>query len=879
MMNNSLLDEVNLDDVLISDCSYLSIDGDNVIQRNMNNSLVIAHLNIHSLPNKYHDLQELLNCMKEKNILPDIVLLCETFLNDRNASRFTFENYTLVSCYRKLKKQGGVSVMVRSHIKFIERQDLNVFHEGRFESIFIEIPRKGKNIIIGEVYRVPGTCEKAFIETYEGIVQKIRLEHKQIIIGTDQNLDYLKINSHRNTQQFFDLNLSNNLIATVYKPTRITQNSATLIDNIYIDVELYKNIKSYIITTDISDHYMCVTLIDNCCISMKHFEEVKFRKMDETALRQIKASLLNRDWGELEELSVDQGSELLINELSRVIDFYAPEKNLRINKNPSKIEEPWFTKGLRKSSQKCYDMYSKQIGKPKTSTEFQNYKKYRNLYNKLRRITKVTYYKSLIKENRNNSKKLWAILNKLTGKINNKKELSDEFIVNGVKEDNVKKISNAFAKHYSEIGELLADKIKEKHTVNDPMSTMRNKVDQNCFFFPTSIKEIEKIIKKLKDKHSKGYDNISNTMLKKIYPSIIKALLIIFNKSLNEGKFPDNMKISIVKPIYKGKCKNEIVNYRPISLLPVISKVLEKIVHIRVVNFLVKNRVIYEGQYGYRSKRSTADAILDLTGNILDNIEKGQFTLAIFLDMSKAFDSISHTTLCKKLEYYGLRGNVKSWFVSYLKDRTIRVKYKNTLSDEHTVNYGTPQGSVLGPLMYILLSNDLPKCLKFSSCVTFADDTTVFISGNNLRFLYKKMNEELKSLSDWFNSNSLTLNVEKTKYILFRSKQKSVNTSGKIELDKKTIPQVKSIKFLGIVLDEYLDCNLQVKHILSKIAAGNYSLSMAKNILPIESKLLLYFSHVQSHLVYAISAWGPLLKKGDLKCIKKQGGRRRARGA
>ena len=359
-------------------------------------------------------------------------------------------------------------------------------------------------------------------------------------------------------------------------------------------------------------------------------------------------------------------------------------------------------------------------------------------------------------------------------------------------------------------------------------------------------------------------------MLKKIYPSIIKALLIIFNKSLNEGKFPDNMKISIVKPIYKGKCKSEIVNYRPISLLPVISKVLEKIVHIRVVNFLVKHRVIYEGQYGYRSKRSTTDAILDLTGNILDNIEKGQFTLAIFLDMSKAFDSISHSTLCKKLEYYGLRGNVKSWFVSYLKDRTIRVKYKNTLSDEHTVNYGTPQGSVLGPLMYILLSNDLPKCLKFSSCVTFADDTTVFISGNNLRFLYKKINEDLKSLSDWFNSNSLTLNVEKTKYILFRSKQKSVNTSGNIELNKKTIPQVKSIKFLGIVLDEFLDCNLQVKHILSRVAAGNYSLSMAKNILPIESKLLLYFSNVQSHLVYAISAWGPLLKKGDLKCIKKQ---------
>ena len=164
---------------------------------------------------------------------------------------------------------------------------------------------------------------------------------------------------------------------------------------------------------------------------------------------------------------------------------------------------------------------------------------------------------------------------------------------------------------------------------------------------------------------------------------------------------------------------------------------------------------------------------MDLTGNILHSFNKGMFTIGMFLDMTKAFDSIKHETLLYKLQNYGIRGTVFNWLKSYLSNRKLQVKFKNTLSDQYTVDFGIPQGSVLGPLLYIVLENDLIKCLKFCSCVSFADDTTVFASGGNIKFLFKKkVNEDLKRLNLWFVSNSLSLNVEKSNYILFRMKSK-----------------------------------------------------------------------------------------------------------
>ena len=280
-------------------------------------------------------------------------------------------------------------------------------------------------------------------------------------------------------------------------------------------------------------------------------------------------------------------------------------------------------------------------------------------------------------------------------------------------------------------------------------------------------------------------------------------------------------------------------------------------------------KVLYEGQYGYRRGRSTTDTILDFTGNIIENLNKGNYTLGIFLDLSKAFDSINHTILFKKLEHYGIRGTVLEWLKSYFMRRSIVVDYKDIVSERHLLSYGTPQGLVLGPLLFLVFANDLVKSLKFGNCVTFADDTTIFMSGNNLSFLYKKANEDLRRLSSWLDSNFLTLNIEKSLYVLFRTKNKALDDSIKLKIGDREIKRAKNTKFLGVIIDEYLDWEAHVNRTLSKLSTGNYSLCMVSKCLPFNPKRRIYFTNVESHFKYALSVWGPMLKMKQLKKLKK----------
>lgn len=866
----NLLNHIEFDEILSGECSYIDLTDIPDHIETLNN-FRICHLNIHSIPAKCDDFTEFLDKLKSKSLLPDIVLLCETFFNERNFNRYSFEGYVLISEYRKKSSGGGVSILVKSSIKFNVRDDLKIYDEKKFESIFIEIPQKNKpDIIVGEVYRIPGTNETQFLDYYESIVKRIRQEHKRIIIGTDQNLDYLKIDIHRNTMKFFELNLSNKLLPSIVKPTRVTNSTATLIDNIYIDADLYDGAKADIILSDISDHFPCMaTFQEDILQNRNDISERRFRKFDDVVFRNIKAALRNVNWTDLEDLDVNSASNQLDREISKAIDFYAPEKWQKHRKSYKK-KEPWFTSGLMVSSLKCLKMFKKVLHLPRDSEKYQEYRDYRKMYQSLRRKMKFNYFQEIISKHRNNSKKLWGILNKIRGKLSNKQNLSDEIIINGMKDSNERNISNAFAKFYSEIGKTMVEKIAQNGTTKDPISYIKTRVRNSCFLYPVSKKEIENLIKNLKPKDSRGPDGLSNNILKAIYPSILDALCILFNKSLYCGQFPDSMKVAIVKPLFKSKSKSEITNYRPISLLPIISKILEKVVHHRLTKFLDKNNVLYSGQYGFRKHRSTNDAILDLTGNVVDALDKGMFTIGVFLDMSKAFDSIEHDTLFKKIEHYGIRGTTLQWLKSYLSNRHLQVQYKNTLSGKFAVKYGTPQGSVLGPLIYSLLVNDMPKCMKFSNCVMFADDTTVYASGSNIKFLYKKINEDLKRLMEWFNSNSLALNVEKSCHILFRTKNRNPKFSGQIVMNGKEIKRVTYTKFLGAFIDELLNWNMHVNHLLLKLASGLYSLNMCKKLIPSNAKRLLYFANIQSHLSYAISAWGPMISASNLRKIRVQ---------
>ena len=242
---------------LMDDCKML-MPGDINLTLNTNCKLRVLHLNIHSLLSKLNELKSLLTILSNSNCEIDIILLCETFLNDNTVAACNIPHYTLIESHRTNLSRGGVGIYVNNKIRYKERYDLSIFKEGYFESCFVEVELNSRKLVVGEIYRVPNTNEKDFINDYESILEKVNEEKSDILIGTDQNLDLLKYKSHTNTAQFMNLNLSSGLLPMITKPTRITRETATLIDNFYLSAKHACKSKSAVLVSDISDHFPCI---------------------------------------------------------------------------------------------------------------------------------------------------------------------------------------------------------------------------------------------------------------------------------------------------------------------------------------------------------------------------------------------------------------------------------------------------------------------------------------------------------------------------------------------------------------------------------------------------------------------------------------------
>ena len=334
------------------------------------------------------------------------------------------------------------------------------------------------------------------------------------------------------------------------------------------------------------------------------------------------------------------------------------------------------------------------------------------------------------------------------------------------------------------------------------------------------------------------------------------------------------MKLAEVVPLYKGKSRLEPGNYRPISLLPTISKILEKIMYKRTYNFLTENNQFYHSQYGFRVKHSCEHAIGDLISHVLKNQEQNRYTAALFLDLSKAFNILNHDLLLKKLDLYGIRGVALNWFRSYLTDRKMRLKNKYPDSNVHNysswydLTQGTLQGSCLGPLLFLIFCNYLSLNLEYLSCIQFADDTTLFYADRNLDVLKCCVEHDLKIILDWFRANSLTLNVQKTNYLLFAPYKRRYAVY--LNIDNVIIKPSNNTKFLGVIVDDNLEWTQRVKNVLTKMKRNCNLMRLGKNLLSKHGLKTVYYAHVYSHLSYCILIWGSMINASQLAMLKSQ---------
>ena len=382
----------------------------------------------------------------------------------------------------------------------------------------------------------------------------------------------------------------------------------------------------------------------------------------------------------------------------------------------------------------------------------------------------------------------------------------------------------------------------------------------NLFVFDeVDSDSVKKIIANLDTSKSTGVDEINVKLIKNAGDAIIPSITQLINLSLSSGTYPDEWKHAKVLPLYKKGDINAIPNYRPISILPTLSKILEKLVHRQLYDHLVSNNVLSNTQFGFRPGHSTSSALGALTDTWVRAIDSGKIIGALFVDLKRAFDTVDSSIMLAKLHKIGLNNKTLLWFQSYLTNRKQQVSIRQTLSKERSLSIGVPQGSILGPLLFLIYIDDMVNVFREGKVIMYADDTTLYVTGTSIRELENKLQHEMNAIGTWISNNRLHLNTGKTKFMIIGSKQKlstCSNNSIHITYDGVEINECASFKCLGIIIDKHLLWHEQVDFVCKKIFAG---LAMLKRIRPFvenDTLKLLYICLIQSQMDYCCEIWG-----------------------
>lgn len=636
----------------------------------------IYHQNIQSLSNKQDSL--LLNLY---DCNADIVCLTEHWLSASNINLVSLENFVLVSSFcRSTFKHGGVAIYCRKEMfKHIDEIKLNSSTEKNFEICGAKITMHNhKCLKVFCIYRSPSTNVNTFLLELSNFLETNLKSNEKVVICGDFNVDFLK-NSYEKWDLSDTLN-SYGFTCHNNNATRTIAGSSSSID--YICSTLMENDVVYNIEFNgLSDHSAQILTLKNFANISKNQKKFIYRRIFSNQNYNVLNYLLQQElWLDVYEANtVNDACRIFVESLSYYINISFPV--IKISHHNSK--KPWISIGIQTSAKNLKALFnlSKDSGSL-VLTEY--YKKYKKIYDKVIVLAKRKYNDNVYRQSSNKAKTAWNIIKGSFGSdVNNRLE---QIEINGTLLENSSDIANAFNTFFIEQPLVLrSDNLNSNH------STLNVNVNKKTMFFsPISEHDIVRIVNSLKKSNSTGLDNISTNILKANLHYVAQPLSYIFNMSLENATFPDVLKTARVIPLYKKGDKKLVENYRPISLLSVISKILEKIVFQQMFNFLIQNDVLTECQHGFCKGKSTTSALLQLMTEIYNHINENDKLLILFMDLSKAFDLVDHDLLLGKINNYGLRGLVNDWVQSYLSQRFQIVEVNKKRSTKIPNNIGVP---------------------------------------------------------------------------------------------------------------------------------------------------------------------------------------------
>lgn len=835
---------------------------------------IILNLNVQSLPSKLDNLQSFIQNLISNHVNIKIICLQEIW-QIPFPDLISIPGFSFVYKQRTKNRGGGVGFFIKNDIKFKILTDLSPFSEKKFESLTIELTLNSKKCVICNYYRpptqLPNTPYRMQMEEFIDIVDNLSSSLANLNLPTyilsDSNLNLLNFTNQEHSENFLHSLHSNGFLLTNFKATRIQNDSHSLIDHIFSN-NILENIETGTIINDISDHFM--NFIQLPFSKVPRYTPIKpSRKFTMENINRFKISLGNQQWNDvLSSRDVNDSCETFWTIFNTLFDTHFPITLTKRNRNTHKMND-FMTNGLLISRANKNRLHKKSLNNP-TPENIGIFKRYRNIYNSLIRRSRKDYYHHNLNIFKRNPKKTWSILKEAMGVEKGIQNEINDINVGGISISDKAQMSEEFNLFFSQIGKQISNSIQP--TTVDPLSYINvpNNIP-NLEFFPCSPAQIVTLVKNFENKSSPDLDGISINLLKKVIIEISVPLSHIFTLSLSQGVFPELFKTVRVVPIFKSGDRSSCDNYRPISLVKTMSKILEKIVQISLVNHLELNNLFYQHQYGFLRARSTEHNLIHLVNHIGQALNDGNFSIGVFLDLRKAFDVCDHTILLSKLSKYGISGTTHDWFVSYLTNRKQVVDIAGHLSNPQLLDISTIQGSILGPILFLVYINDFPNCTNLISFL-FADDTTAIKSGASLPILVREINTELSKMSTWFHANKMALNTSKTKYIIFHNKGKKVDLQDlSIVIDENTDPSIndpskihridrihntnpsqsdRSFKLLGVHLDENLNLNNHVSKLCNKLSRALFILRQVKNLLPQSALRTLYFSLFHCHLVY-----------------------------